>query len=119
MGGVKKVLQPVTRGPQRYFYFTTSFLLHPLLIYTHSHRLEQEIQLQREEMGSHPHCADYPCCQGRNCSWRAHDTEVAGWSMGAGTGTGKSEAGARVSPPVMGEGQVCLGLKPHWTHRYH
>lgn len=70
-------------------------------------------------MGSHPHCAGYPCCQGHNCSWRAHDTVVAGLSKGVGTGMGKSEAGARVLPLVMGEGQACLGLKLHWIHRYH
>lgn len=70
-------------------------------------------------MISYPHCAGYPCCQGRNCSWRARGREVAGLSMGAGIGMGRSGAGATVLHLVMGEGLVCLGLKLHWNHRYH
>lgn len=73
----------------------------------------------REAAVSHPRCAGYPCSQGRNCSWRAHGTEVAGLNMGVGTGMGKSGAGAMVSPLVMGEGPVCPGLKLRWNHRYH
>lgn len=64
-------------------------------------------------MVSYPHCAGYPCCQGRNCSWRVHGMEVAGSSMGVGTGMGKSGAGAMVSPLAMEEEPVCLGLKLH------
>lgn len=70
-------------------------------------------------MVSHPRCAGFPCCQGHNCSWKAHGTAVAGLSRGVGTGMGKSGAGAMVLPLVMGEGLVCLGPKLHWNHRYH
>lgn len=43
----------------------------------------------------------------------------AGSNTGVGTGMGKCGEGATVSPLVMAEGPVCLGLKLHWNHRYH